>query len=104
MRFPSPPAATRMTMRMLQRLTARRCASRLTLAALAMVALPAMTRAQGTPLSISDLLDIRTVSIGDLSDDGQWLFATTARPATSLGVDYNRSFGDPTYALSLIHI
>jgi dipeptidyl aminopeptidase/acylaminoacyl peptidase len=65
---------------------------------LALLAVPAALSAQGSPLAIADLLEIRTVSIGDLSDNGQWLFATTARPGTSLGVDYNRSFGDPTYA------
>ena len=67
-------------------------------AAIAVALAPRVSFAQSTPLSIADLLEIRTPSIGDLSDDGRWLFATTARPATSLGVDYNRSFGDPTYA------
>lgn len=51
-----------------------------------------------TPLSVADLLDVRNVSIGAMSNDGAWLFATATRPRTSLGIDYNRSFGDPTYA------
>lgn len=49
-------------------------------------------------LTLSDLLDVRIASIGDLSADGRWLFATASRPRTSLGVDYNRTFGDATYA------
>lgn len=49
-------------------------------------------------LQTTDLLDVRATSIGDLSTDGRWLFVTMTRPRTSMGIDYNRSFGDPTYA------
>lgn len=49
-------------------------------------------------LTVRDLLDVRNASIGDLSADGRWLFATASRPRTSVGVDYNRTFGDATYA------
>lgn len=48
-------------------------------------------------LTLEDLLDVRATTAGDLSADGHWLFATMSRPRTSMGVDYNRSFGDPTY-------
>jgi dipeptidyl aminopeptidase/acylaminoacyl peptidase len=54
--------------------------------------------ASGAPLAITDLLDVRSTSVGSLSADGRWLYATSTRPRTSMGVDYNRSFGDPTYA------
>ena len=56
------------------------------------------TAAADSGLSVSDLLDVRTASIGDVSGDGRWLFVTASRPRTSLGVDYNRTFGDATYA------
>ena len=65
--------------------------------------IPAQPSARSTPsataptLTLDDLLDIRNTSVGDLSDDGHWLFATMTRPRTNMGVDYNRSFGDPTY-------
>ena len=61
------------------------------------VAARAQTPAKSGALEISDLLDIRSTSIGDLSDDGRWLYVTMTRPRTSMGIDYNRSFGDPTY-------
>ena len=69
-------------------------------AMLASLGIASAITAQSTPsaLAISDLLDVRTTSIGDLSADGRWLFVTTSRPRTSMGVDYNRSFGDPTYS------
>ena len=48
-------------------------------------------------LTLEDLLDVRATTAGDLSANGHWLFATMSRPRTSMGVDYNRNFGDPTY-------
>ena len=55
--------------------------------------------AQATPasFSIDDALDIVTYQIGDLSDDGRWLATTSQARRDQLGIDYNRSFGDPTY-------
>ncbi len=58
---------------------------------------PTPLTAQATPLALDDLLDVRNTAAGALSDDGRWLLATMSRPRTSMGVDYNRSFGDPTY-------
>lgn len=56
--------------------------------------------AQAAPsrLTLDDLLDVRTTSLGALSDDGRWAVALMARPRLGMGVDYNRNFGDPTYA------
>lgn len=76
-------------------------AALLTLAALgAGLAAPAALRAQAaTPaeFSIGDALDVVTFQVGDLSDDGRWLAATSQSRRDQLGIDYNRSFGDPTY-------
>ncbi|MCA0377080.1 MAG: prolyl oligopeptidase family serine peptidase [Gemmatimonadetes bacterium] len=58
--------------------------------------------AQGAPaaatFTLEDLLDTRTTAMGDMTADGRHVVAFMARPRTSMGVDYNRSFGDPTYA------
>lgn len=72
----------------------------LAVAALASVCIASASIAQSIApaLATEDLLDVRTTSIGDLSADGRWLFVTATRPRTSMGIDYNRSFGDPTYA------
>lgn len=53
--------------------------------------------AQPSPLALEDLLDVRNTAAGALSHDGRWLVATMTRPRTSMGMDYQRSFGDPTY-------
>src|SRR5437899_11699686 len=42
------------------------------------------------------MLDIRTVNIGALSDNGRWLAATSGSLRDRIGVD-NHRFGDPTY-------
>ena len=47
-------------------------------------------------LSIRDLLDISTASVGDLSADGRWLAVTIASRRDGLGADFSRD-GDPTY-------
>jgi dipeptidyl aminopeptidase/acylaminoacyl peptidase len=49
-------------------------------------------------LGLEDLLDIRTTTLSTLSDDGRYAVALMARPRSSMGMDYNRNFGDPTYA------
>ncbi|MFN2565120.1 MAG: prolyl oligopeptidase family serine peptidase [Gemmatimonadaceae bacterium] len=50
-----------------------------------------------TAFTIDDALDVVTYQVGDLSDDGRWLAATSAPRRNQIGIDYNRSFGDPTY-------
>jgi dipeptidyl aminopeptidase/acylaminoacyl peptidase len=59
---------------------------------------PLATQPSRPPLSLNDLLDVRTTSLGALSDDGRWAVALMAQPRLSMGIDYNRNFGDPTYA------
>jgi dipeptidyl aminopeptidase/acylaminoacyl peptidase len=46
--------------------------------------------------TVDDMLDVKTVSIAALSDDGQWLAATTSSLRDRIGID-NHRFGDPTY-------
>ncbi len=69
--------------------------------ALPLRALSAQTSARAAAASaaftIDDALDVVTHQIADLSDDGRWLAATAARRRNQIGIDYNRSFGDPTY-------
>jgi dipeptidyl aminopeptidase/acylaminoacyl peptidase len=47
-------------------------------------------------LSIRDVLDIKSVSVADLSSDGRWLAITVTVRRDGLGVDFSRD-GDPTY-------
>lgn len=83
----------------------RRVPTGLVLATTAALSLPFPTlvpaqpaaSAQSAPLALTDLLDVRNTAAGALSEDGRWLVVTMTRPRTSLGIDYNRSFGDPTY-------
>jgi len=46
--------------------------------------------------SVDDMLDVRTVNIAALSDDGHWLAATSSSLRDRIGID-NHRFGDPTY-------
>jgi dipeptidyl aminopeptidase/acylaminoacyl peptidase len=46
--------------------------------------------------SASDALEINTVSIADMSDDGKWIALTQAVRRDGFGTDYRRD-GDPTY-------
>lgn len=74
-------------------------ARRLRAAALVLLA-PVAAVAQPAPraFNLDDLLDTRTTALGAMSADGQFVVALMSRARTSMGVDYNRSFGDPTYA------
>ena len=49
-------------------------------------------------LTVRDLLDISSASVGDLSSDGRWLALTVTVRRDGLGVDFSRD-GDPTYLL-----
>lgn len=49
-----------------------------------------------SPLSPADLLDVRTVSIGDYSPDGKWLLVRVSRRGDGLGFVAARD-GDPSY-------
>src|SRR5215471_2251878 len=45
---------------------------------------------------VDDMLDVRTINIAALSDDGKWVAATAGSLRDRIGVD-NHRFGDPTY-------
>ncbi|HEX6316076.1 MAG TPA: prolyl oligopeptidase family serine peptidase [Gemmatimonadaceae bacterium] len=66
------------------------------------VTFPSRTAAASTgataadSLSIRDLLDIKSVSVADLSSDGKWLAVTVGLRRDALGNDFSRD-GDPTY-------
>ena len=49
-----------------------------------------------SPLTPADLLDVRTVSIGDYSPDGKWLLIRLSRRGDGLGFVAARD-GDPSY-------
>src|SRR4051794_22975948 len=63
---------------------------------LSVVLILPMTAAPDTNFSVADLLDVRTVNIAALSDDGKWLAATSGSLRDRIGID-NHRFGDPTY-------
>ena len=57
---------------------------------------PAAATAASSVFTIDDALDMRTVSIGDVSKDGRWIAATITTRRDGLGTDYFRD-SDPTY-------
>ena len=56
----------------------------------------ATTTTAAESLTVKDLLDIKTVSVADLSSDGRWLAITVGVRRDGLGNDFSRD-GDPTY-------
>jgi len=50
----------------------------------------------GRAFTPEDALDVRTVRIQDVADDGVWIAATVQRHRDRLNIDHER-FGDPTY-------
>jgi dipeptidyl aminopeptidase/acylaminoacyl peptidase len=48
------------------------------------------------PFAVEDVLDMRNVSIADVSDDGRYVVVTYASLRDRIGID-NHRFGDPTY-------
>ena len=52
--------------------------------------------ARGASFTLDDVLDVRNVSLGDLSEDGRWAIITTSSLRDRVGID-NRRYGDPTY-------
>jgi dipeptidyl aminopeptidase/acylaminoacyl peptidase len=69
------------------------------LAFLALIAAaPVMAQqAPAAPFTVDDALSINAYQIADLTEDGRWVVATSQPRRGGLGIDYNRSFGDPTY-------
>ncbi|MFC1465900.1 MAG: S9 family peptidase [Candidatus Brachytrichaceae bacterium NZ_4S206] len=68
------------------------------LLALAVAAAPLAAQPQPLtqPLTPDDLLDVRTVSVGEFSPDGRWLLVRQARRGDGLGFVAARD-GDPSY-------
>jgi dipeptidyl aminopeptidase/acylaminoacyl peptidase len=52
--------------------------------------------ASDSTFGVDDMLDVRTLNIGALSDNGRWLAATSGSLRDRIGID-NYRFGDPTY-------
>jgi dipeptidyl aminopeptidase/acylaminoacyl peptidase len=87
---------------MRQALAGRRLCALFMLCALTLAAFPAFDSAarhqspSGTPFTVEDLLEVRSLNDGELSDDGRWLAVQTASLRDRVGID-NYRFGDPTY-------
>src|SRR2546426_624073 len=56
----------------------------------------AQAPAASPPFTIDDALDVVSYNVPDISDDGEWIVATSASRRDLLGVDYRRD-GDATY-------
>ena len=67
-----------------------------TVALLAGLALPAAGQDGSRPFTPEDALNVRTLSVEDLSPDGRWAAVTVRTHRDRLNVDHFR-FGDPTY-------
>jgi dipeptidyl aminopeptidase/acylaminoacyl peptidase/Flp pilus assembly protein TadD len=61
-----------------------------------LLALPAALGQRPVPFTPNDALDLVTYTVADLSNDGQWLVATSTTRREGLGIDYRRD-GDPSY-------
>ena len=73
--------------------------SRLLLVGALFLALADVLVAQGpnrTPFTTDDALNVRSLSIGDMTDDGRYVAATIGKRRDRMGVQHKR-FGDPTY-------
>ncbi len=63
---------------------------------LATAAAPLCAQQAPTPMTPDDLLNVRTVSVGEFSPDGRWLVVRVARRGDGLGFVAARD-GDPSY-------
>lgn len=63
---------------------------------LASAAAPLCAQQAPTPMTPDDLLNVRTVSVGEFSPDGRWLVVRVARRGDGLGFVAARD-GDPSY-------
>ena len=60
-------------------------------------AIPAAAAGQARQgFTIDDVLDVKSVSVSDVSDDGRWVVLSTRTLRDRIGADNSR-FGDPTY-------
>jgi hypothetical protein len=58
--------------------------------------IPGAHTQSNTAFNVDDLLDVKNVSLADLSDDDRWMAVTIGSARDRIGVD-NHRFGDPTY-------
>ena len=58
--------------------------------------MPDRVASQAPRFTVEDVLDVRSATVGDVSDDGRWVVITTSSLRDRLGTDQSR-FGDPTY-------
>ncbi|WP_396214525.1 S9 family peptidase [Gemmatimonas sp.] len=63
---------------------------------LATAAAPVSAQQAPTPMTADDLLNVRTVSVGDFSPDGRWMVIRVAKRGDGLGFVAARD-GDPSY-------
>ncbi|MEP7338981.1 MAG: prolyl oligopeptidase family serine peptidase [Acidobacteriota bacterium] len=66
------------------------------IAALALIPSFVSTAQTQQAFTVDDVLDVTSVSVTDISDDGRWVAAITASLRDRIGIDNSR-FGDPTY-------
>ncbi len=68
------------------------------LLALLVIATPvrAQPAASASGFTIQDVLDVKNVSVAEVSDDGRWAVLTTSSLGDRIGTDHSR-YGDPTY-------
>jgi dipeptidyl aminopeptidase/acylaminoacyl peptidase len=65
--------------------------------ALALLAMPLSLSGQGLrPFTVDDALRVRSVNVGDITDDARWIAATVSTARSRMNTDHFR-FGDPTY-------
>ena len=57
---------------------------------------PLQAQSAQAGFTIEDVLDVRNVTVADISEDGRWAIITTAALRDRIGSDNGR-FGDPTY-------
>jgi dipeptidyl aminopeptidase/acylaminoacyl peptidase len=62
----------------------------------AQAAAPAAPGGSAAAFTLDDVLDVKNVSLGAVSEDGRWAVITTASLRDRLGTD-NYRYGDPTY-------
>ncbi len=56
----------------------------------------AQTEGEKTAFTDEDLLNLKSISVNDITEDGRFLVCTTSRRMSRFGNDYTR-YGDPTY-------
>ncbi len=56
----------------------------------------AQTEGEKNAFTVEDLLNLKSFSVNDITEDGRFLVCTTSRRMSRFGNDYSR-YGDPTY-------